>query len=101
MNRLRTGFVCMAIVIGYGSWVQAVADRTVMLMIGGHYCDLYLNEVDSALKKIAGVKAVDLKSMKGHAVVTLEGGKSTAKQLVEAVNGVKGDGWHCSAQIMK
>ncbi|HRI37041.1 MAG TPA: heavy-metal-associated domain-containing protein [Nitrospira sp.] len=67
----------------------------------GQYCDLYLGNVESALKKIAGVKAVDLKSMKGHAIVTLEGDKSTPKQLAEAVNGVKGDGWHCSAQVMK
>jgi copper chaperone CopZ len=72
-----------------------------MLMLGGQYCDLYLGNVESALRKIAGVKAVDLKSMKGHAVVTLEGDKATTKQLAEAVNGVKGEGWHCSAQVMK
>ena len=101
MNRLRIGFVCMALVTGYGSWVEAATERTVMLMLGGQYCDLYLGDVESALKKIAGVKAVDLKSMKGHAVVTLEGDKATTKQLAEAVNGVKGEGWHCSAQVMK
>lgn len=91
----------MALVTGWGSWVEAATERTVMLMLGGQYCDLYLGNVESALKKIAGVKAVDLKSMKGHAVVTLEGDKATTKQLAEAVNGVKGEGWHCSAQVMK
>lgn len=91
----------MALVTGWGSWVEAATERTVMLMLGGQYCDLYLGDVESALKKIAGVKAVDLKSMKGHAVVTLEGDKATTKQLAEAVNGVKGEGWHCSAQVMK
>ncbi len=101
MNRLRIGFVCMALVTGCVSWVEAETERTVMLMLGGQYCDLYLGNVESALKKIAGVKAVDLKSMKGHAVVTLEGDKATTKQLAEAVNGVKGEGWHCSAQVMK
>ncbi|MBK8278035.1 MAG: cation transporter [Nitrospira sp.] len=101
MNRLRIGFVCMALVTGCGSWVEAATERTVMLMLGGQYCDLYLGDVESALKKIAGVKAVDLKSMKRHAVVTLEGDKATTKQLAEAVNGVKGEGWHCSAQVMK
>lgn len=101
MNRLRIGFVSMAIVVGCVGWAQAATERTVMLMLGGQYCDLYLGDVESALKKIAGVKAVDLKSMKGHAVVTLEGDKATTKQLAEAVNGVKGEGWHCSAQVMK
>lgn len=91
----------MALVTGWGSWVEAATERTVMLMLGGQYCDLYLGDVESALKKIAGVKAIDLKSMKGHAVVTLEGDKATTKQLAEAVNGVKGEGWHCSAQVMK
>jgi len=38
--------------------------------------------------------------MKGHAVVT---GDGTMKpdQLTAAVNGVKGDGWHCKAEAMK
>ncbi len=101
MNRLRIGLVCMAIVIGCSSWAQAVTERTVMLMLGGTYCDLYLGDVESALKKVDGVKAVDLKSMKGHAVVTVENGKASATQLVKVVNGVKGEGWNCSAQVMK
>ncbi|CUS34344.1 exported hypothetical protein [Candidatus Nitrospira nitrosa] len=101
MDKLRIGLVCMGIGIGCGSWAQAMTDRTVMLMLGGQYCDLYLGNVESALKQIAGVKAVDLKSMKRHAIVTLEGDKSTTKQLADAVNGVKGEGWHCSAQVMK
>jgi len=33
--------------------------------------------------------------------VTVEGDKTKPQQLVQAVNGVKGDGWHCTAQVMK
>ena len=47
------------------------------------------------------MKAVNFKSMKGHAVVTIDGEKVKADQLSAAVNGVKGDGWHCTAQVMK
>ena len=54
-----------------------------------------------ALKKVPGVKAVDLKSMPGHAVVEVEPGKAKPDQLEAAVNGVKGSGWHCTAQLMK
>jgi hypothetical protein len=39
--------------------------------------------------------------MPGHAVVEVEPGKAKPDQLVTAVNGVKGSGWQCSAQLMK
>lgn len=76
------------------------ADQKVMLMLGGKFCEMYPDAIHTALKQVGGVKAVDLKSMKGHAVVT---GDGTMKpdQLAAAVNGVKGDGWHCKAEVMK
>lgn len=80
---------------------QGSGEQKITLMLGGTYCDLYLGEVESAVKKVPGVKTVDLKSMKGHAVVTVEGGKATPQHLVDAVNGVKGEGWHCHARAMK
>lgn len=101
MDWIRITLVCIAALSGWFHVAHATTERTVMLMLGGQYCDLYLNDVESALKKLAGVKAVDFKSMKGHAIVTVEGDKVTAKQLAEAVTGVKGVGWHCSAQVMK
>lgn len=77
------------------------ADQKTTLMLGGKFCDSYLGEVETALKKVAGVKAVDLKSMKGHAIVSGEAGKVKAEQLTAAVNALKGDGWHCKADVMK
>ena len=76
-------------------------EQKIMLMLGGKLCEAYLGDVEAALTKLSGVKAVDLKSMKGHAVVTLDGEKVKANQLAAAVNGVKGDGWHCTGQVMK
>jgi copper chaperone CopZ len=77
------------------------AEEKVTLMLGGKFCDAYLGDVRDALTKVAGVKSVDFKSMKGHAVVTVESGKVKPDQLATAVNGVKGDGWHCTGQVMK
>ncbi|CAI4030518.1 hypothetical protein DNFV4_00946 [Nitrospira tepida] len=77
------------------------AENKVMLMLGGEFCDAYLDEVEEAVKKVVGVKAVDLKSMKGHAVVTVDASKAKPEQIVHAVNQVKGQRWHCTAQIMK
>lgn len=76
-------------------------EEKVMLMLSGKYCDAYLGNVQDALTKVAGVKAVDLKSMKGHAVVTVESGKVKPDQLATAVNGVKGDSWYCTGEVMK
>jgi copper chaperone CopZ len=101
MQRILIEIVLLVALFSCVSMAQAAAEQKVMLMLGGTYCDVYLVDVESALKKVAGVTAVDLKSMKGHAIVMVENDKATANQLVKAVNGVKGDGWHCSAQVMK
>lgn len=101
MKRARTSLVVFSALMVGGLGAAYGADQKVMLMLGGTYCDLYLGDVESALKKLAGVKAVDFKGMKGHAIVMVESGKTTATQLAQAVNGVKGDGWHCSAEVMK
>jgi copper chaperone CopZ len=76
------------------------AEQKVTLMLGGKFCEFYPDAIDKALKNVPGVTAVDLKSMKGHAIVTTDG-KAKPDQLTSAVNGVKGDGWHCKADVMK
>lgn len=101
MKQVRASVVLLSVLMIGGLGAAYGADQKVMLMLGGTYCDLYLGEVESALKKLAGVKVVDLKSMKGHAIVMVEAGKTTTTQLAQAVSGVKGDGWHCSAEVMK
>ena len=76
-------------------------EEKVMIMLGGRYCDAYLGNVQDALTKVAGVKTVDFKSMKGHAIVTIESGKVKPDKLVTAVNSVKGDSWYCTGEVMK
>ena len=94
-------------VMGIGSpWAaeeksSPAGGQKVTLMLGGTFCDSYPDDVEMALKKVPGVKAADLKSMPGHAVVQVEPGKAKPDQLVAAVNGVKGSGWHCTAQLMR
>jgi len=100
MSKPRTWFCAVILGMMLGSHSAWAADQKVTLMLGGKFCDMYPDVVHAALKKVAGVKAVDLKSMKGHAVVT---GDGTVKpdQLTTAVNGLKGDGWSCKAEVMK
>ena len=75
--------------------------QKVMLMLGGKFCEAYPGDVEASWTKLPGVKTVDLRSMKGHAVVTTDGEKVKADQLAAAVSGVKGGGWHCTGQVMK
>ncbi|THJ12440.1 MAG: hypothetical protein CAF43_007350 [Nitrospira sp. CG24C] len=89
------GFVCAMATPAFAG------EQKVMLMLGGKFCEAYLGDVEASLTKLPGVKAVDLKSMKGHAVVTLDGEKVKADRLVTAVNAVKGDGWYCTGEVMK
>ena len=71
------------------------------LMLGGKFCNAYWKDVRDALTNEDGVKAIDLKSMKGHAVVTVDSSKVGPDQLATAVNGVKGDSRYCTGKIMR
>ncbi len=75
------GFACVMVTLAFAG------EEKVMLMLGGKFCEAYLGNVEAALVKVSGVKTVDFKSMKGHAVVTIDGGKVKADQLAAAVNG--------------
>ncbi|MEW6543450.1 MAG: cation transporter [Nitrospirota bacterium] len=78
--------------------------KTIVLMMGGRFCEFYAKELTEALKAVKGVKAADLKSVKGHARVTHDGSVKP-EALVAAVKGVKGTKmgmeWHCTAEVMK
>jgi hypothetical protein len=50
---------------------------------------------------VDGVKAIDLKSIKGHAVVTVDSSKVEPEQLATAVNTVKIDRWYSTGKIMR
>ena len=98
------GIIKFGCVIGFACAIATpvfAGEQKIIVMLGGKFCDAYLGDVEAALAKLSGVKAVDLKSMKGHAVVTIDGEKVKADQLAGAVNGVKGDGWYCTGQTMK
>lgn len=56
-------------------------EQYIMSMLGGKFCEAYFGNVEAALTKLSGVKAVDLKSMKGHAVVTVDGERVKTDQL--------------------
>lgn len=92
---------CLIGLVGAMATPVFAGEEKVMLMLGGKYYGAYLGNVRDALTKVAGVRTVDVKSMKDHAVVTVESSKVKPEQLVAAVNGVKGDSWYCTGEVMK
>ena len=74
--------------------------RRAILKLGGQFCEFDLPGVEQALLKVTGVKAVDLRTMKGAAMVTYEAGNVSPTAMLSAVRSVKGDGYHCTAKIM-
>ena len=99
MNRLiklgcQIGFVCTIATSAFAG------EETVTLMLGGKFGNAYLKDVREALTNVDGVKATDLKSIKGHAVVTLDSSKVEPEQLATAVSKVKDDSWYWTGKIM-
>ncbi|NGZ98329.1 MAG: hypothetical protein CV089_19760 [Nitrospira sp. WS110] len=75
------------------------ATQRVNIKLGGEYCKFYLIEVDKALKRVAGVKGVDFQTMKDHVIVTMVHGRVKPQDLLSAIRGVKGDGYHCTGHF--
>ena len=93
-------YACVLGVVILAAAQAWAADQKVILALGGKMCDLYRPSVESALRKVQGVTAVDFKSVKGSVVVTA-GPSVKPSQLEDAVNGVKGEGWYCTAKVKK
>jgi copper chaperone CopZ len=79
------------------------ADQKFVLMLAGNGCESHLDDVAKALTAVKGVTGVDLKSMKGHAVVSQDGSVKV-ETLVAAVKSLKGSQggavWQCDAMLM-
>ncbi|MFI5304907.1 MAG: heavy metal-associated domain-containing protein [Nitrospiria bacterium] len=99
----KMGFLGILVAIAMFLAIYAIqtqaADQKTVLMLGGDYCESYPKELTKALMKVKGVKSVDLSSMPGH-VLVVHDDSVVPKTLADVVNGVKGDGWFCTAQIM-
>ncbi len=70
----------------------------VTLKLGGNDCEFYLGAVEAALKKLRGVKEVELSGHKGQAIIKTDGTLKPS-QVVDVVDGLSGEGWKCEAEI--
>jgi copper chaperone CopZ len=89
----------VVIVLVFYPAITEAADLKTTLMLGGPYCDSYPKEITKALMAVKGVKAVDLNSMPGHAIVSHEDSVQS-QSLAEAIKNARGDQWHCTGQVM-
>ena len=104
MNSITKLVIAMAFGVALIAVQVGAADQKTTLMLGGKFCEFYPKEITDALMGVKGVQAVDLKSMKGHAVV-MQDGTVKPETLVTAMKGVKGTKmgmeWYCTAEAMK
>ncbi|HXN07464.1 MAG TPA: heavy metal-associated domain-containing protein [Nitrospiria bacterium] len=89
----------VGIVLVFYTTIAEAADQKTTLMLGGPYCDSYPKEITKALMAVKGVKAVDLNSMPGHAIVAHDSSVQS-ELLAEALKNAKGDQWYCTGQVM-
>lgn len=101
MSHARNLALAVACAMSMVPTLVVAADQQVTLALGGKFCEFYGGDVQKALMNVTGVKAVDLGSKSRHAVVTVDAGRVNTAQLTAAVNALKGDGWHCKAEIVK
>ncbi|MEK6762985.1 MAG: heavy-metal-associated domain-containing protein [Nitrospirota bacterium] len=69
-----------------------------LIKLGGKFCNVYFKDVRDALTNVEGVKAIDLKSINGHAVVTVDSSKVEPEQIATAVSTVKSDSWYSTGR---
>lgn len=71
----------------------------VTLKLSGNNCELYLGAVGTALETLQGVQETDLTTQTGQATIKTDGTVKTS-QIVDAVDGLSGDGWTCEAELL-
>jgi len=104
VKHLTKSTLVVAFVLLLLSTAAQAAEQKTSLMLGGDYCEYYLDDVAKALTAVKGVTGVDVKSKKGYAIVSHDG---TAKDetliaTVEKVKGTKnGTKWYCNAMVME
>jgi heavy-metal-associated domain-containing protein len=102
---MKTQTIILAMLFGLGlmSSVTLGADEELVIMLGGEGCESHPEQITKVLMAQKGIKSVDLKKMKGHAVVTSEG-STKPEALVKIIQGLKGSNngveWSCDAMIM-
>lgn len=88
-----------------GLWLLAgtveAGDNRIALSLNGEACDRQRATIETALKHLPGVRAVDVRSVPGHILVDVEEGRVTADEVAAAVNGLTDRAGSCTAQEMK
>lgn len=80
--------------------VEAGGNR-IALSVTGEACDRQRATIETALKQLPGVLAVDAHSIPDHILIDIETDRITAGQVAAAVNGLVAQDGSCTAQEMK
>lgn len=97
---LRTSLGGMMGLLLLAGTVEAGSSR-IALSVTGEACARQQAAIETALKQLPGVQAVDVRSVPGHILVDVEEGRVTADQAASTVNGLTAQDGSCAAREMK
>lgn len=70
------------------------------IQLGGQSCELYQGALQSTLTQLPGVEQTDFTSRKGHVLVRGNPEVMNAAEVLEAINGLRGEGWSCEGTLV-
>jgi hypothetical protein len=93
--------IAAAFLIGHYQVAAGASIERTTLMLAGAGCQRLHEDVEEALRRLAGVRAVDTKSVPGHVLIDVERGRVTAEQLAAEVARLAGSDEFCRASVME
>ncbi len=97
----RLTILIAATFIGHHQVAAGSSIERVTLMLAGTGCQRVPQDVEEALMRLAGVRAVDSRSIPGHVLVDVDHGRVTAQQLAAEVDRSAGSDGLCRAGVME
>ncbi len=73
--------------------------KEVKIMLSGPFCSKHPEEITAELMKLKGVIHIEAFSGRDYILVHYDGHEAETKQMVAAVDVLKGSGWRCDAAL--
>ncbi|MFQ5580694.1 MAG: hypothetical protein ACE5FZ_08780 [Nitrospiria bacterium] len=75
--------------------------KEIKIDLKGPFCHRHPEEIQTALIKLPGVRAVEAFSGRRYILVHYKGDQAAPEEMAKVVDGLGGSGWHCRAVLAK
>ena len=98
VNRIVAGTLAIGVGVMLSFGTALAAEKKVSIVLGGKFCNFYLDDVKNALMKVPGVTAVSFNSAQDHVYVTGDDTQMKTGDLISTISAVKGSTWFCTGK---